>query len=277
MWLTKKIKTLNLKVSKSILALNSGNHKNIFFWNWLDFIKNKDYEFSDLSKNINWKIFSKTDKLYTKIFSEEKKINVLFLVDSSSSVFLDWKKELFEEIFYILALNCQKNNDNFWILFFWNEENFLIEQKTDFWNILKFFEYFDKIEKGKKIDEKRLEKIFESLNKKNIKNNLIFVLTDWILTEKNKNLEILWLKNDIIFINIFNFFENNLSNLTEKNFSSWESFLDISFDKKKVEEFNNLRKEKIQNFKNILQKSKIWYIYIDTKKDFLKEILAYFK
>jgi hypothetical protein len=51
----------------------------------------------------------------------------------------------------------------------------------------------------------------EKLKKLNIKDNLIFILSDYIFDENDKNLSILSLGNEIIYINIFDVLENNLN------------------------------------------------------------------
>ena len=51
----------------------------------------------------------------------------------------------------------------------------------------------------------------EKLKKLNIKDNLIFILSDYIFDENDKNLSILSLGNEIIYVNIFDVLENNLN------------------------------------------------------------------
>jgi hypothetical protein len=51
------------------------------------------------------------------------------------------------------------------------------------------------------------------LQKRNLKNNLIFILTDDVDLIDDNNLRLLAFSNEIMFFNIFDYFENNLSNL----------------------------------------------------------------
>jgi hypothetical protein len=58
----------------------------------------------------------------------------------------------------------------------------------------------------------------------------------------------------------------------------WKNFLNIDlWDNKKIEEFKNLREEKIKKLKYDLEKNNIWYIFLDNKSDILKELIKYFK
>lgn len=279
---TKKIKLIDFKLKKAIWNLLFSTNKSKFFWSWLDFLKHKEYEFWDSVKNINWKIFSKTEKLYSKIFEEEKEKNVLFLIDLSSDLSF-WsekisKKDLFEEVFYTLSLSSHKSLDNFACFCFTWKENKFFSYKKDFSNIFQTIEYIEKFAKNTYRQAETMENILDFLVKKNITDNLIFVLSDFIFEKDSKNLKILSLKNEIIYINIFDEIENTL---TQKNknfvFNSWKKFLEIDFlNNKKIEKFNNLRKEKLRNFATNLQKNNIWYIYIDSSKNSFLEITNYF-
>lgn len=274
---TKKIKIIDFKLKKSIWNMLFWLYKSKFHWNWINFEKHKEYVFWDSIKNIDWKASSKSEKIFSKVFEEEKEIEVLFLVDLNSSIFFWKKKELIEEVFYALAFSSYKSWDKYAVLTFdWKKEEFFWYKK-DLSNILNFFDKLEKLEKNNFLIENRLDKTLDFLVKNKYSNNLIFILTDTILENENKNLKILSLKNEIIFINIFDEIENFISKKNENFiFNSWKKSLELNLENKKIEDFNEFRKKKLLNFKNILKKNKIWYIYIDSSKDSFKEIANYF-
>ena len=278
---TKKIKLIDFKLTKSIWNLLFGLYKSRFCWNWINFFEHREYVLWEPIKNIDWKASSKAQKIYSKIFEEEKELNVLFLVDTNSSMLFassqKSKKDLLEEVFYALAFSSYKNSDNFWVFLFDWINDIKLPYKKDFWNILKTIKILENIENTWKIEKNRLKIQLEKLKKLNLKDNLIFILSDYIFDENDKNLRILSLKNEIIYINIFDVLENNLDDFwNEISLNSWTKFLQISKNSKKIEEFNNFRKQKIKNFENILRKNNIWYIYLDTEKDVFKELYHYF-
>jgi hypothetical protein len=60
--------------------------------------------------------------------------------------------------------------------------------------------------------ERNVDKnVFEYLQRQNLRNNLVFVLTDETDLIDDKNLKLLSFSNQIIFFNIFDYFENNLA------------------------------------------------------------------
>ncbi len=281
MQVTKKIKLIDFKLTKSIWNLLFGLYKSRFCWNWINFFEHREYVFWEPVKNIDWKASSKAQKIYSKIFEEEKELNVLFLIDTNSSMLFGSsqksKKDLLEEVFYALAFSSYKNSDNFWVFLFDWINDIKLPYKKDFWNIFKTIKILENIENIWKIEKNRLKIQLEKLKKLNIKDNLIFILSDYIFDENDKNLSILSLGNEIIYVNIFDVLENNLNDFwNEISLNSWTKFLEISQNSKKIEKFNLLRKQKIKNFENILKKNNIWYIFLDTEKDVFKELYHYF-
>ena len=281
MQVTTKIKLIDFKLTKSIWNLLFGLYKSRFCWNWINFFEHREYVFWEPVKNIDWKASSKAQKIYSKIFEEEKELNVLFLIDTNSSMLFGSsqksKKDLLEEVFYALAFSSYKNSDNFWVFLFDWINDIKLPYKKDFWNIFKTIKILENIENTWKIEKNRLKIQLEKLKKLNIKDNLIFILSDYIFDENDKNLSILSLGNEIIYVNIFDVLENNLNDFwNEISLNSWTKFLEISQNSKKIEKFNLLRKQKIKNFENILKKNNIWYIFLDTEKDVFKELYHYF-
>ncbi|ATU05194.1 hypothetical protein BKN14_01920 [Candidatus Gracilibacteria bacterium HOT-871] len=281
MQVTKKIKLIDFKLTKSIGNLLFGLYKSRFCGNGINFFEHREYVFGEPVKNIDWKASSKAQKIYSKIFEEEKELNVLFLIDTNSSMLFGSsqksKKDLLEEVFYALAFSSYKNSDNFGVFLFDGINDIKLPYKKDFGNIFKTIKILENIENTGKIEKNRLKIQLEKLKKLNIKDNLIFILSDYIFDENDKNLSILSLGNEIIYVNIFDVLENNLNDFgNEISLNSGTKFLEISQNSKKIEKFNLLRKQKIKNFENILKKNNIGYIFLDTEKDVFKELYHYF-
>ena len=114
--INKKIKHLNFNFNKKLWSRFFWNFKSSFSWNGLDFMEHKQYTFWDQLKFIDWKAYSRTSKLYTKVFEEDRENDILFLIDLSSDLeakfFWDNKKNLLEQVFYNLSFSAFKNSDN---------------------------------------------------------------------------------------------------------------------------------------------------------------------
>jgi len=283
MEISKKIKLLDFNLTKSLGDSFFWLYKSNFKWTWINFIEHKEYNFWDPLKNIDWKASSKTDKIYTKIFEEERELKVLFLIDINKNinfwVFEKSKKDILEEIFFLLSNTSNISWDSIGVLLYDWEENIFLPFKKWFWNIFKAISILEEGKNFKNINEERTKKVITYLNKIALNNTLIFVISDDINLGIEKDIKLLWFKNEIIYLNIFDHFENNLSNIwVDLTLNSTNSFLNISLkDTKKIESYKKTRFDKINRFWDLLIKTWIKYKYLDTKSDIYRELFLFFK
>jgi len=235
----------------------------------MEFAEHKEYVPGDEIKHIDWKTSAKVNKLYIKKYEEEKNLKVLFLIDINPSFFqLNQKLDLLKEVFFILALSAIQNNDSISVLL-WNNFINLKNSKNTF---IKTLQKLDKVNNFDWDLSSSLEKI------KKIKNHLIFILTDEIDKQNITLLRKLQIQNEIIYINTFHFFENNLLQANKDiTFHYKNNLISVNLsDNKKIDEYKKLRLDKIKDFKQELIKSNIWYLYLDTEKNPYKEIYKFF-
>ena len=64
----------------------SGMHKSPFHGFSAEFAEHKIYNQGESTKHIDWKLFAKTDKLYTKRFDDETNLRCHIILDNSSSM-----------------------------------------------------------------------------------------------------------------------------------------------------------------------------------------------
>jgi uncharacterized protein (DUF58 family) len=74
-------------LAKSIVeGFISGLHKSPFHGFSAEFAEHKIYNNGESTRHIDWKLFAKTDKLYTKRYDEETNLRCHLIVDNSSSM-----------------------------------------------------------------------------------------------------------------------------------------------------------------------------------------------
>ena len=268
-----KAKLLDLKIKKNLWNDLFWVFKSAFHGNGLEFAEHREYVFWDSVKHIDWKLSSKTQKLFIKKYDEEKTIKITFIVDLNESFYqFKNKLELLEEIFYTLAISWLKNNDNIsiYINWFW-----LLPYSNSFQSIIRWINIIEKWVNKYENLENIIEKI--ALNPK-IKNNLIFILSDNDTINNERNWKLLWYKNEVIYINIFDYFENKLEKLDSSlNVNYDKNYLSINLsDKKRINEYKLLREKKLELLKYNLLKSNINYLYLDTQLNSYKELYKFF-
>lgn len=214
------------------------------------------------------------DKFWAYIFdSKSKKLN---FAKKWKQNFINITKEL--EKFGNDILESENNYFNKIKNFFnLNKENFFYKNKNlnknnNIKSVKSENKFTDDINTN--IKKSNWIKYFNSLK---IKNSLVFFLTDELDID-DKDLKVLWIKNDLIVCNIFNWFENNLNFEWVVGFNKWENNITLDLDNKnKVEEYIDLRNEKILNFRKKIRKSWWKYILLDETKNTYKEVSKLFR
>ena len=79
-------KHLELLANQVVEGFISGMHKSPFHGFSAEFAEHKVYNKGESTKHIDWKLFAKTDRLYTKKYEEETNLRCHLIIDNSSSM-----------------------------------------------------------------------------------------------------------------------------------------------------------------------------------------------
>nr|WP_315166640.1 DUF58 domain-containing protein [uncultured Flavobacterium sp.] len=77
---------LELLANQVVEGFISGMHKSPFHGFSAEFAEHKEYNSGESTRHIDWKLFAKTDRLYTKRFEEETNLRCHIIIDNSSSM-----------------------------------------------------------------------------------------------------------------------------------------------------------------------------------------------
>lgn len=77
---------LELLANQIVEGFISGMHKSPFHGFSAEFAEHKVYNVGESTKHIDWKLFAKTDRLYTKRFEEDTNLRCHIIIDNSSSM-----------------------------------------------------------------------------------------------------------------------------------------------------------------------------------------------
>lgn len=87
-------KNLELLAKQVVEGFISGLHKSPFHGFSAEFAEHKIYNNGESTKHIDWKLYAKTDKLYTKRYEEETNLRCHLIIDNSSSMHYPAVKEM---------------------------------------------------------------------------------------------------------------------------------------------------------------------------------------
>jgi len=83
---TSEIKNLGLLAKEVVEGFITGIHKSPFHGFSVEFSEHKLYNTGESARHIDWKLFAKTEKLYTKKYEEETNLRCHIVIDNSASM-----------------------------------------------------------------------------------------------------------------------------------------------------------------------------------------------
>jgi uncharacterized protein (DUF58 family) len=88
-----EIKNLDLLAKQVVEGFITGMHKSPFHGFSVEFSEHKLYNNGESTRHIDWKLFAKTEKLYTKKYEEETNLRCHIIIDNSASMHYPIVKE----------------------------------------------------------------------------------------------------------------------------------------------------------------------------------------
>ena len=275
----------------------SGMHKSPFHGFSAEFAEHKIYNNGESTRHIDWKLFAKTDKLYTKRFDEETNMRCHIIVDLSSSMYypnleeqpdLDYNKVEFSALASAVLLQIlKKQRDAAGLSLYADTYQYYAPEKG---NERHFQMLMDKLYKATTIAPKQsttktyemLHQIAEQMHRR----SMIILFTDMFQSEmvSSKLFEALrhlkYNKHELILFHVFDKkteFDFDFSN-TPKHFVDVETGATIDVFPKSVQE--NYSKALDNYFKELKLKCdqyKIHYVPADVRQGFNKILMTFFE
>lgn len=89
----RKIDNLELMARQVVEGFIIGLHKSPFHGFSVEFAEHRLYNPGESTKNIDWKVYARTDKMFVKKFEEETNLRCQIVVDTSSSMYFPKDKQ----------------------------------------------------------------------------------------------------------------------------------------------------------------------------------------
>ena len=103
--------SVSLRAKMVVEGYIIGQHRSPYHGFSVEFAEHRIYNPGESIKNIDWKLFARTDKMFTKRFEEETNLRCHLVIDSSSSMFFPYNDDLSIDklTFSILSSACLMN------------------------------------------------------------------------------------------------------------------------------------------------------------------------
>jgi uncharacterized protein (DUF58 family) len=132
--ISSQYENLDLLASQVVEGFITGLHKSPFHGFSVEFAEHRLYNTGESTKNIDWKLFGRTDKLFVKRYDEETNLRCHILLDISSSMY--YPKESLAKIKMsvlgaaVIANLLKKQRDAFALTTFNNDIQFQSEVRS---------------------------------------------------------------------------------------------------------------------------------------------------
>ncbi len=75
-----------LLLKKRVAAVHSGSHNSTMKGTGIELVDHRKYNQGDSLKDIDWNLYARTERLYIRRYEEDKTLNMVILLDTSSSM-----------------------------------------------------------------------------------------------------------------------------------------------------------------------------------------------
>jgi len=120
--LFRRVRRIEIRTRRLVDQLMGGDYRSIFRGRGMEFSDLRPYTEGDDPRHIDWNVYARTRAPYVKVFSEERELLVLLMIDLSGSLRFGslnlTKAERTAEVAAVLALAAAGSNDRVGLLTF---------------------------------------------------------------------------------------------------------------------------------------------------------------
>ena len=278
----KKIRKIEITTKKLVNEIFSGEYHSMFKGHGLEFAEVREYQSGDSFKEIDWNVTARYGHPYIKKFNETRELNVLFLIDGSSSTVFGTKKqlknELIAEITALLSFSALSNNDKVGMLLFTDKTETYSPPRKGKKNALKIIRdiLYYKSEFKKTNLEDAIKHIWSISKKKSV----IFIISDFITEGYEHSLRILAKKHDVIAFKITDPAEIELPASGLMHFQDPETgevFSVNTYSRSLRQKYHELVSSREKKISDTFKKMNIDILNIYTDKPFVHDLIKFFK
>ena len=290
-----EIKNLELLARQIVEGFITGIHKSPFHGFSVEFSEHKLYNKGESTRHIDWKLFAKTEKLYTKKYEEETNLRCHIIIDNSASMHYPVVKEqqinqLNKVGFSAVASAClmevlKRQRDAVGLSIFADSYQYYAPEKGSDRHRKMILHQLEKLVTGNSDATTETYQYLHEIAEKIHRRSLIFLFADMFQTniDEEKMFEALrhlkYNKHEVVLFHTFDM-------KTELNFdfeNSPKKFVDVEtgetvnlFAENIKENYTKLVDSYFKELKNKCLQYKISYVPVDIQQGVHQVLTSYF-
>jgi uncharacterized protein (DUF58 family) len=202
--LIKKLRKIEIRTSKLANDQLAGGYHSVFKGRGMAFSEVRQYQPGDDVRFIDWNVSARMNETYVKVFTEEREMTVMLLVDLSASERFGSvrrpKVETVAEVSALLAFSAIKNNDRVGLVLFTDRVEKFVPPKKGRGHVMRVVtEILNARPEGEGTD---LNVALELLGHVARRRSVAFVVSDFLAGDYERAMRVAAARHDLIPIQV---------------------------------------------------------------------------
>ena len=208
--LIKRIRKLEIATRKVVSDMLAGQYQSVFKGRGMAFSEVRQYQPGDEVRTIDWNVTARMNDTYVKVFTEERELTVMLVVDVSASKEFGSKDrskaEMAAEVAAQIAFSAIANNDRVGLILFSDRVEKVVPPRKGKKHVLRVVSdilSFKPVGKGTNINA-GLDYLSRIAKRKAV----TFLISDFLTTDYDKALRIVSRRHDLVPVVLSDPFED---------------------------------------------------------------------
>jgi uncharacterized protein (DUF58 family) len=277
-----RIRRIELNTRRLVDDSVAGQYHSVFRGRGMNFEDVRRYQPGDDIRSIDWNVTARTGEPYIKLFTEERELTVMLVLDVSASGAYggsqESKRQIAAEAAAVLAFSAVQNGDKVGAALFTDQTELFVPPKRGRLHTLRLIRemlYFRPTSSATHIAA-----TLDDLNRLLTRRSVLFVVSDFLSPDFSRPLAITARKHDLIAIRVSDPYEEEIPDVGWTTLEDPETgeqigvnTSDRGFRRRYQAEILRQRGE----FEKLAARNRVDLIDIKTGQDFLPALKAFFR
>jgi uncharacterized protein (DUF58 family) len=280
--LVKKLKKIEIYTSRLANDQLAGSYHSVFKGRGMAFSEVRQYQPGDDVRFIDWNVSARMNDTYVKVFTEEREMTVMLLVDlSASERFGSTEKAKIEtvaEVAALLAFSAIKNNDRVGLILFTDRIERFVPPKKGRSHVMRVVtEILNADPQSEGTDLGVALDLLGGIGKRR---TVAFLISDFIADQYEKSLRVVSAKHDLIPIQVVDPREDELPDVGLALVEDLESGVLVEVDTSNLNvraDYAREAQKQRANREQLFRRLKLDHVTVSTDQDFVKPLTELFR
>ncbi len=280
--LVKKLKKIEIHTARLANDQLAGSYHSVFKGRGMAFSEVRQYQAGDDVRFIDWNVSARMNDAYVKMFTEEREMTVMLLVDLSASEKFGSvgkpKIETVAEIAALLAFSAIKNNDRVGLILFTDRVERFVPPKKGRSHVMRVVtEILNATPEGQGTHIASALDMLGGLRKRR---SVAFLLSDFIADDYEKQLRVAAKRHDLIPVQVVDPREEHLPDVGLALLEDLESgeLIEVDTSDPRVRRAYALDVLKQRALRErLFRKLRVDHLTVHTDEDYVRPIAEFFR